>query len=398
MNFNTLHDISVKGKRVLVRTDFNLPVNEKGEISDDSRLKAALPTIQYILDQGGSVIIMSHRGRPNGKRVEELSLAPFARKLSELLHRDVAMAPDCIGDAVEKMANRLNPGEVLMLENLRFHPGEEHPEEHPEFVEKLSRIGDVFVNDAFATAHRKHASTYAINEHYNEVACGFLVEKEVLILSNLLTQANPPFYAIIGGSKVSSKIGLLESLLPKVDALFICGGMVFTFLKAMNIGVGNSLVDENHIDTARVLIKKCKARGVPLHLPLDFIIAKSLSEEADTNEVFFQDGIPPGWIGADIGPATIAKWEELLAPANTIFWNGPAGVFELTPFSKGTRAIGNILAESHAMTIVGGGDSAAAVINMGFGPKITRISTGGGATLEFIEFGTLPALEMLSRQ
>lgn len=397
MNFNTLHDISLKGKRVLVRTDLNAPVNEKGEISDDSRLKAAIPTIQYILDQGGSVILMSHRGRPNGKRVEELSLAPFAKKLSELLHRDVAMAPDCIGEEVEKMANRLMPGEVLMLENLRFHPGEENPEKYPDFVEKLSRIGDIFVNDAFATAHRKHASTYSINEHYNEVACGFLIEKEVLILTNLLTQANPPFMAIIGGSKVSSKIGVLEALLSKVDTLFIGGAMVFTFFKALDIDVGNSLVDENHIDTARSLIKKCKARGVDLHLPIDLVIAKSLSEDAETKEVSVDEGVPPGWIGADIGSATIAKWTELLEPANTIFWNGPLGVFELTPFSNGTRSIAHVLAESHAMTIVGGGDSAAAVINMGFGPKITRISTGGGATLEFIEFGTLPALEMLSK-
>jgi phosphoglycerate kinase len=398
MNFTTLHDISVKGKRVLLRADLNVPLNENGEITDDSRIRAALPTINYVLGQGGSVVLMSHLGRPDGKRVAEFSLAPVAKRLSALLGKEITLAPDCIGDVVEKMASRLNPGEILLLENLRFYPGEESPEEHPDFIEKLSRIGDVYINDAFATAHRKHASTFYLPEHYQVAAGGFLIEKEVLILTNLLTQARPPFYAIIGGSKISSKIGILDALLSKVDSLFIGGGMAFTFLKAKGLNVGNSLIDEKHIEMAKQIIKRCKNRSIPLYLPVDVVIAETLSETAPTLEASVEEGIPNGWIGADIGPKTIEIWKTALQAASTIFWNGPLGVFELKPFANGTREIARTLADSDAMTIVGGGDSAAAVISMGFAQKITRLSTGGGATLEFIEFGTLPALEALAKK
>lgn len=393
----TLHDIVLKGKRVLVRADLNVPLNEKGEITDDYRIKASLPTIKFILDHGGSVILMSHLGRPDGKRMPELSLAPVAKRLSELLDKEIAFAPDCVGDSVEKMVSKLQPGQIVLLENLRFHKGEENPEEEPGFVEKLSRIGDVYINDAFATAHRKHASTYYIAEKYTTKACGFLIEKEVLILSNLLTQAKSPFYAVIGGKKIASKIGVLESLLHKVDGILIGGGMAFTFFKALGINIGNSLYDDDHLETAKQIMKRAKSRGIDFRLPLDVVITENLTTEAETKVVPIAEGIPPGYIGADIGPATIAEWRDVLAEAGTIFWNGPVGVCELAPFKAGTKALGEIMAKSSAITIVGGGDSAAAIYEMGISQKITRISTGGGATLEFIEFGTLPALEVLAR-
>ncbi len=397
LKLRTLREIPIKGKRILIRTDFNVPLNSKGEIVDDGRIKASLSTIKFILERGGSVIVMSHLGRPEGKRVAELSLAPIAKRLSELLSQDVAFAPDCIGEVVEKMVAKLAPGQILLLENLRFYPGEEAPSKDPIFVEKLARIGDVYVFDAFATAHRKHASTFAIVPKYHDSCCGFLVEKEVTILTNLLTQAQKPFYAVIGGSKIASKIGIVESLLEKVDGLLIGGGMAFTFLKALGKKIGNSLIDEKHVDIAYKIMRRAEKKGIDLHLPLDIVCTQCLSESAETITVSIDDGIPDGWIGADIGVQTTTEWKIILEQVKTIFWNGPVGVYELKPFQEGTYKVAEMIAARKAMTIIGGGDSAAAIHTLGLDQKITCISTGGGATLEFIELGTLPALEPLTK-
>ena len=290
----------------------------------------------------------------------------------------------------------MNNGDVLVLENLRFNKGETDPELSSDFAEELAKLGDLYINDAFATAHRKHASTYDLPKLFDTAVAGFLIEKEVLILTNLLTQAQAPFYALIGGSKISSKIGVLEALLSKVDGIFIGGAMVFTFMKALGYSIGNSLFDENHLDTAKHLIKKMKSKGVEFHLPKDILIANSITHNADTKLISTEEGIEDGWIGVDIGPESLNDWRNSLDNAGTIFWNGPMGIFEIEPFSKGTFGVARILADSPAMTIIGGGDSAAAIYKSGLNKKITRISTGGGASLEFIEFGTLAALELLT--
>jgi len=397
IKLKTLREVPIKGKRILVRADFNVPLGPEGEILDDTRIKSSLNTIKFILDRGGSVIVISHLGRPEGKRNPEFSLAPIVKKLSELLGIDVAFAPDCIGEVAEKMVSKLNPGQILVLENLRFHKGEEEPEKEPIFAEKLSRLGDIYVNDAFATCHRMHASTYTIVSKYNEACAGFLVEKEVTILTNLLTQSKNPFYAVIGGSKIGSKIGILEALLEKVDGLLIGGGMAFTFLKAMGISIGNSLVDEKHIETAQKILRRAEKKEIDLHLPVDIVCAKTLKEDSETITVAAKEGVPEGWIGADIGEKTASEWRVVLEKANTIFWNGPVGVYELHPFQKGTFSLAEIISSRKAMTIIGGGDSAAAIHSLNLDQKITCISTGGGATLEFIEFGTLPSLELLTK-
>lgn len=397
MKFNTLCDIGVRGKSVLIRADLNVPMDGDGNITDDTRILAALPTIKFITEQGGKAILMSHLGRPDGQRVDGMSLAPVASRLSKIMDKDVAFAPDCIGDATEKMVSRMQNGDILLLENVRFHPAETNPEKDPTFAEKLARLGDVYVNDAFATAHRKHTSTYEVAKLFDMPVAGFLVEKEVLILTNLLTQAQAPFCAIIGGSKISSKIGILEALLPKVDALFIGGAMSYTFIKALGHDVGNSLLDEEHIDTAKHLMKRMKSKSVELFLPKDHLVATSLTNDADTKIAYTEEGIDDGYIGVDIGPETIKEWSEALEGAQTIFWNGPVGIFEIPAFSEGTFAIAKILAGSSAMTIVGGGDSAAAICQAKLGQKITCMSTGGGSTLKFIEDGTLAALEPLEK-
>ncbi len=397
IRLKTLREVPIKGKRMLVRADFNVPLDANGEIIDDTRIKASLNTIKFLLERGASIILISHLGRPDGKKMPEFSLAPIAKRLSELLAQDVTLAPDCVGEVVEKMAAKLAPGQVLLLENLRFHPGEENPSEEPMFAERLSRLGDVYVNDAFATAHRKHASTYAIASKYTEACAGFLVEKEVTILTNLLTQSKPPFYAVIGGGKVSSKIGIVESLLDKVDGLLIGGGMAFTFFKAMGLKIGNSLVDNEFVDMAYKIIRRAEKKGIDFHLPIDIVCAKELSETSEIITVSINDGIPEGFIGADIGKETLIEWKSALAGANTILWNGPVGIYELKPFQEGTSRLAEIISSRKAMTIIGGGDSAAAIHSLGLDQKITCISTGGGATLEFIEFGTLPALEPLTK-
>lgn len=378
----SLKDLPVKGKRVLMRVDFNVPI-EKGKITDDSRIKASLPSIEYVLKKGGCLILMSHLGRPKGKEAD-LTLAPCAKRLSELLKKPVQMASDCVGPEVERMASELEPGQVLLLENLRFHPEEEKPENG--FVQKLAKLGDCYVNDAFGTAHRAHASTALIAKFFpGKSAMGFLMEKEVDALTPLLKKAERPFYAIIGGAKISTKIGVIKKLLDLVDELFIGGGMTYTFLKAQGIPIGDSLNEEAEV-----------VRSPKIHLPVDIVIADGFSNEARSKIVGIKEGIPAGWQGMDIGPETVKKWGEELKSASTIFWNGPVGVFEMPNFAEGTRGIAEILAKAHAKTIVGGGDSVAAVQQMGLGKKMTHLSTGGGASLEFLEFGHLPGIDALT--
>ena len=394
-NINTLTSLHLKNKKVLVRVDYNVPLNNDGKITDDSRITSSLSTIKYILESGASCILISHLGRPRGRYVSSLSLSPIAKHLSRLLNQEVGLSPKDFDTSTKKLADRLRPGELLLLENIRFHPGEESPNDHPDFIDFLANLADIYINDAFATLHRDHASTTYLPKRYEIKGAGFLVEKEVLVLKNLLNQANSPFYAIIGGAKVSTKIGVLESLLDKIDGLVITGAMAFTFLSALGYKVGNSLVDHPHIDTAKGIIKKCKSKSISLHLPDDIIITQSLSEGAETSIVSIKDGIDDGYIGADIGPRSIQELKEILLRAKTIFWNGPFGVFELKPFQNGTFEMAEYLAESPAMTIVGGGDSAAAAHLIPKWQKFTHISTGGGATLEFIEKGTLPGIEAL---
>lgn len=394
-NLKTLTSLHLKDRKVLVRVDFNVPLDNEGNITDDSRIVKALSTIKYILESGASCILLSHLGRPGGRYVPSLSLATVAKHLSHLLDKDVGMSSPEFDSNTKKLVDRLRPGELLLLENVRFHPGEEAPKNHPEFIAFLSNLADIFINDAFATLHRKHASTYFVPQKYEVKGAGFLVEKEILVLENLLGQAERPFFAIIGGAKVATKIGVLESLLDRIDGLVITGAMMFTFLAALGYKVGNSLVDHPHIDTAKMLIKKCKSKGVALHLPQDVIIAQSLSGEAQTTIVSIEEGIDNGYLGADIGPRTITELQDALSKAKTIFWNGPFGVFELNPFKKGTSEMAKYLSESSAMTIVGGGDTALAAHMAPKWQKFTHISTGGGATLEFIEKGTLPGIEIL---
>jgi phosphoglycerate kinase len=387
MNKLTLKDLPLKGQRVLMRVDFNVPL-EKGKISDDSRIRAALPSIEYVLNHGASLVLMSHLGRPK-KSEPEFSLAPCAQRLSELLKKPVQMAKDCVGPAVEAMANKLQPGQVILLENLRFHPGEEAPDKDPTFTASLAKLGTCYVNDAFGTAHRAHASTAAIAKFFpGKSAMGFLMEKEILALSPLISNPPRPFYAIIGGAKISSKIGVIKKLLDKVDALFVGGGMFFTFLKAEGVEVGNSLCEDPA--TVRDLPKE------KLHFPIDIVIADGFSNDADKQIILAKNGIPEGWQGMDIGPKTVAEWSKILPKGATVFWNGPLGVFEMANFAKGTKAIAELLAKSKAKTIVGGGDSVAAVEQMGLGNQFAHLSTGGGASLEFLEYGRLPGIDALS--
>jgi len=383
----SLKDLALKGQRVLMRVDFNVPM-DKGKITDDSRIRAAIPSIEYVLNHGASVILMSHLGRPK-KSEPEFSLAPCAVRLSELLKKPVAMAKDCVGPEVAAIASKLQPGQILLLENLRFHTGEEAPDQDPLFTKGLAALGTCYVNDAFGTAHRAHASTAAIAKYFaGKSAMGFLMEKEIQALSPLLSNPERPFYAIIGGAKISSKIGVIEKLLDKVDALFIGGGMFYTFLKAEGIETGDSICEDPA--TIRDLPKE------KLHFPTDLVIAENFSNDASKQIILAKNGIPKGWQGMDIGPKTVADWSKLLPKAATLFWNGPLGVFEMENFSKGTRAIAELLAKSKAKTIVGGGDSVAAVEQMGLGKQFAHLSTGGGASLEFLEFGHLPGIDSLS--
>ena len=391
-----LKNLPIQGKKVLIRVDFNVPFDAQRNISDDTRIRAALPTIRYILDQGASVILMSHMGRPKGKKDPACSLKPCATRLAKLLGKDVQFAPDCIGKDVEKMAAALKPGEILLLENLRFYPGEEKPESDPDFARNLSKLADFYINDAFGTAHRAHSSTAEIVKYFpGKAAAGFLLQKEIDFLGKHFAHPKHPFYAVIGGAKVSSKLGVLQSLLEKVDALFIGGGMAYTFFKAQGIPIGDSLCEEDLIPQAKEFLKNAEEKKVSIFLPADIVIAKEFSNEAEKKVVESKQGIPEGWQGMDCGPVTSKQWHNTLQNAQMIFWNGPLGVFEMPSFSKGTRAMAETLADLNTITIVGGGDSVAAINQLGLVEKFTHISTGGGASLEYIEHGHLPGIDAL---
>ncbi len=394
MNKKTIRDIDLAGKRVLVRVDFNVPLDSQQHITDDTRIRAALPTIRYILDQGASVILMSHLGRPDGKVVDTLSLAPVARHLSELLGKPVEMAKDCIGPEVEALAKSLQPGQVLLLENLRFHKEEE--KNNPDFARQLAILGEVYVNDAFGTAHRAHASTEGVT-HYLPGVAGFLMEKEINFLGSALEHPQRPFVAIIGGAKISDKIAVLDRLINMVDALLIGGGMANTFLKAEGFEIGDSLFEESKLDVSRELITKAHQRGLKFLLPADVVVADAFTADANY-KVVPQNQVPNGWRIMDIGPKAVEAFNQVLADAQTIVWNGTLGVAEMPAFAKGTDAIIEILANrtrAGATTIIGGGDSAAAVEEAGAAEKMTHVSTGGGASLEFLEGRVLPGVAAL---
>lgn len=392
----SIKDLILKDKKVLMRVDFNVPLDKESRITDDSRIAATLPSINYVLDQGGSLVLMSHLGRPSGKNIPELSLKPCAKRLSTLLGKEVLMAPDCIGTDVEKMVHDLKPGQIIMLENLRFHRSEEHPEDSPEFVRQLAKLGDVYINDAFGASHRAHASITALaNLFPKKAAAGFLLEKEIKFLGETLLNPKRPLFAILGGAKLSSKFGVIEALLQKADAVFIGGGMAFTFLKAQGIPIGNSIHEDDFLEKAKELLALNKD-SKRLFLPSDIIIADRISTDASTKIVKSAEGIPQGFQGVDIGPESIKKFSQELQTAATVFWNGPLGIFEIPAFANGTKAIANVLADIKAITIVGGGDSIAALQATGLAHRISHLSTGGGASLEYIEFGTLPGIEALS--
>ena len=391
MNKKTVKDIDLKGKKVFVRCDFNVPMDENQNITDNTRIKAALPTIKYLLEQNCKIILASHLGRPKGEVKPEFSLKPVAKELSKLLGKEVIMANDVIGeDAMTKAAN-LKEGEIMLLENVRFH--REETDNDPEFAKKLASMAEIFVNDAFGTAHRAHASTTGIADYIPGVA-GFLIEKELKFLGNAINNPERPFVAILGGAKVSDKIGVIDSLLDKVDTLMIGGGMAYTFFKAQGYNVGNSLCEVEKTDLALQEMEKAKEKGVKLLLPIDTKVGKEFKPDTESKTVAWTE-IPDEWEGFDIGEKTIEMFKNELQSARTVIWNGPLGLFEFDQFAIGTNEIAKTLAELDATTIIGGGDSAAAVTKAGLADKMTHISTGGGASLEFLEGKKLPGIECL---
>ncbi|MGQ9488501.1 MAG: phosphoglycerate kinase [Armatimonadota bacterium] len=395
MNKKTIEDIEVKGKRVLVRVDFNVPQDETGRITDDRRIRAALPTIQYLTNHGAKTILVSHLGRPKGKPEdrERFTLKPVAERLSELLGKPVPLAPDCVGQEVQKMVQAMGEGDILLLENVRFHPEEEKND--PEFAKQLAELAEEYVNDAFGTAHRAHASTEGVTKYLPGVA-GYLMQKEIEYLGGALTNPKRPFIAVLGGAKVKDKIPVIENLVSKVDRLIIGGGMAYTFLKAQGKEIGRSLLDAESIDFCREMLAKA---GDKILLPVDVVVADGNPFEKGADAVQTQvvsvDAIPPDWQGVDIGPETQKRFAEAVKGAEMVVWNGPMGIFEFDRFAVGTRAMAQALADSGAVTIVGGGDSAAAVEQLGFAEKMTHISTGGGASLEFLEGKVLPGVAAL---
>ena len=391
MNKKTVKDIDLKGKRVFVRCDFNVPMDENQNITDNTRIVAALPTIKYLLEQNCKIILASHLGRPKGEFKPEFSLKPVAKELSKLLNKEVIMAKDVIGEETIQKALNLKEGEIMLLENVRFH--KEETDNDPEFAKKLASMAEVFVNDAFGTAHRAHASTTGIADYLPAVS-GFLIEKELKFLGNAVNNPERPFVAILGGAKVSDKIGVIDSLLEKVDTLMIGGGMAYTFFKAQGYEVGNSICEVDKLDLAKSAMEKAKEKGVKLLLPVDTKVGKEFKEDTESKIVKWTE-IPADWEGFDIGPETIKMFTDELKTAKTVVWNGPLGLFEFDQFAIGTNAIAKALAELDATTIIGGGDSAAAVKKAGLEDKMTHISTGGGASLEFLEGKKLPGIECL---
>lgn len=391
LNKKTIEDIEVNGKKVLVRVDFNVPQDEDGNITDDNRIVSALPTIKYLMNHEAKVILVSHLGRPKSGFEDRFSMKPISKRLSELLKQEVIMASDVIGDDAKAKAEALKPGEVMLLENVRFHKEEEKND--PKFAKQLADLAEIYVNDAFGTSHRAHASTAGV-ANYLPAVCGYLIKKEIEIMGKALSNPARPFVAILGGAKVSDKIGVIESLIDKVDSLIIGGGMAYTFLKAKGYKIGNSICEEDKLDLARDLMKKAEEKGVELHLPIGSIVGKEFKNGTEHKYVP-SDDLPDGWMGMDIGSLTIEIFSNVIKKAKTIIWNGPMGVFEFPDFATGTREIAKAIAESGALSIVGGGDSAAAVEQLGFAGKITHISTGGGASLEFLEGKILPGIAAL---
>lgn len=393
----TIRDLDVKGKKVLVRVDFNVPQDKKtGEVKDDTRITAALPTVNFLTERGARVILMSHLGRPEGKPNPQYSLLPVVERLRQYVRGEVLFALDCIGDEARKVVDKLENGGIAVLENLRFHPQEEKND--PGFAKELASLGDLYVNDAFGTAHRAHASTEGVTRYFKQNAAGSLMEKEIDFLSKLLESPERPFVSILGGAKVSDKIGVISNLMKIVDVMIIGGGMSYTFLKSRRMEVGKSLCEEDKLEVARDLVRISIDTDVPLLLPIDHVIADDLSPTAN-HKIVPRGGIEPGWEGVDIGPLTIQKYAGFLKTAKTIFWNGPVGVFEIEPFAQGSYAMARLLAEATergATTVVGGGDSIAAVKKAGVADKISHISTGGGASLEFLEGKALPGVAALT--
>ncbi|RJP76904.1 MAG: phosphoglycerate kinase [Candidatus Zixiibacteriota bacterium] len=396
MNKLTVDKLDLRGKRVLVRVDFNVPLNPEGSVRDDIRIREALPTIRHIVDHGGKAILMSHLGRPKGKVAPEFSLFPVAVHLSELIQKPVQFARDCLGPQAEDKVAEMRDGDLLLLENLRFHAEEE--KNNPDFAQALAKLGDVYVNDAFGSAHRAHASTEGITRHVQQNAAGFLMIKELDYLGRAVGNPERPYVAILGGAKISGKIEVIQNLMTRVDSLLIGGGMAFAFLKAQGLEIGDSLFEPDTLDTAKEVLKQAESSQVEFMLPMDAVIAQQMEPTAEPR-IVKADQIPAGWKGLDIGPETAKRFRQKILEAKTVVWNGPMGVFEMASFAGGTRVVANSLVEATqkgAVTIVGGGDSAAAMAQFGLADKVSHVSTGGGASLEFLEGKTLPGVAALT--
>ena len=390
-----IDDLDLGGKRVLIRVDFNVPLDDKGNITEDTRIRGVLPTINYALDEKARVILASHLGRPNGKNVPSMSLAPVAKRLSRLLDKEVLLTPDCTGAKTKKIVDLMAPGDVVLLENLRFHPGEEKNSE--DFGRKLGDLADVYINDAFATAHRAHASNVAIIKHVKTSGAGLLMKQELSYFMRAMDNPMRPLVAIVGGKKVADKMGVLSSLIEKVDKLIIGGGMSLTLMKALGFEVGKSYIEKGALKEAKAVLKKARRSKIKIYLPVDFVVAERANAQAETKVVTYQE-IPKDWMALDIGPATVTLFSEAIQNAKTIVWNGPMGVFEIDAFSRGTFAMVSNVANSFALTIVGGGDTDVAVHRAGEYAKISYISTGGGAFLELLQQGDLPGIAALRKK
>jgi phosphoglycerate kinase len=391
----SIRELDIEGKRVLIRVDFNVPMDDSGNITDDIRIRMVLPTINHALERGAKIVLCSHMGRPKGKRVEAYSLAPVADALAGLTEKPVTMAPDCIGTETEKVVSQMQNGDIVLLENLRFHEGEQAND--PEFANQLALLADIYVNDAFAVSHRAHASVEGVTEHFTEKGAGFLLQKEMDYFHRSMDEPERPLVAIIGGAKVSSKLGALENMLDKVDRLLIGGAMANTFLKSQGHEVGNSLVEDDLLDAASQMLARAEEKGVKVYLPVDVIVADQFSPDAESMQVSIEN-IPVGWMALDIGPTTVQLFTEALADAKTIVWNGPMGAFELDAFAMGTMTLAKVVGSSSALSITGGGDSNAAVKKSGEAGNISYMSTGGGAFLELMEGKTLPGVAALEAE